>query len=93
MSKPGIDSAAIHERARQTLADPHLQAAYNSSTLRLYTARLQSLAEVPGFDRLRDRAQALKQEVMDHLDHYLAQFAGNVERNGGKVHWAANWAR
>ena len=89
MSKPAIHSAAIHERARQTLADPHLQEAYSSSTLRLYTARLQALAEVPGFDRLRDRAQALKQEVMDHLDHYLAQFADNVERNGGKVHWAA----
>jgi len=89
MSKPGIDSAAIHERARQTLADPHLQGAYSSSTLRMYTARLQSMAEVPGWDRLCDRAQALKQEVMDHLDHYLAQFADNVERNGGEVHWAA----
>ena len=89
MSKPAITSAAIHERARETLADPHLQGAYSSSTLRLFNARLQAIADVPGWVRLRDRAQALKQEVMDHLDHYLAQFADNVERNGGKVHWAA----
>ena len=89
MSRPGVDSAAIHERARQTLADPHLQGAYSSSTLRLFTARLQSITGVPGWDRLRNRTQALKREVVEHLDHYLAQFADNVERNGGEVHWAA----
>jgi L-lactate dehydrogenase complex protein LldF len=89
MSMSGVDSATLHRRARQTLADPHLQHAYLSSTLHSFNARLQASAEVPGWDRLRARAQALKQEVMDHLDHYLAQFADSVERNGGQVHWAA----
>jgi L-lactate dehydrogenase complex protein LldF len=89
MSKPGVDSAAIHERARQTLADLHLQQAFTSSTLRLYNARAQAIAEVPGWERLRERAQALKREVLEHLDGYLAQFADRVERHGGTVHWAA----
>ena len=43
---------------------------------------------MPGWERLRDRARELKQEVIEHLDFYLEQFADKVERNGGKVHWA-----
>ena len=89
MSEEPITSNAIHERAVEALADAHLQEAYSSSTLRLYSHRQQAISEVPGWQRLRDRAQALKREVMNHLDFYLEQFADNVERNGGKVHWAA----
>jgi L-lactate dehydrogenase complex protein LldF len=84
-----INSNEIHELGNKTLADPHLQEAYRSSTLRLFRHRLEAIEEVPGWQRLRDRAQELKREVMDHLDHYLEQFADNVERRGGKVHWAA----
>ena len=89
MSEGGVQSNEIHERAKQTLGDGHLQEAFRSSTLRLYTKRLQAVREVPAFERLRERARALKREVMDHLDRYLEQFADNVERRGGKVHWAA----
>jgi L-lactate dehydrogenase complex protein LldF len=84
-----ITSNEIHERGNKTLADAHLQEAYRSSTLRLYGHRLAAISEVPGWQRLRDRAQALKREVIDHLDYYLGQFADNVERHGGTVHWAA----
>ena len=71
------------------MASSHLQEAYRSSTLRLYEHRLDAIAVVPGFDRLRDRARELKREVIEHLDYYLEQFAQSVERNGGSVHWAA----
>lgn len=89
MSETGIQSAHIHERAEAIFQKPSLQEAYRSSTLRLYTHRLQAIAEVPGFEALRDRARALKREVIERLDEYLAEFADNVERLGGKVHWAA----
>jgi L-lactate dehydrogenase complex protein LldF len=88
MSEHGIHSNQIHELGKQALADAHLQEAYRSSTLRLYDHRRAAISEVPGFERLRQRAQELKREVMDHLDSYLAQFAENVERRGGVVHWA-----
>jgi len=88
MSETGVQSAAIHERAHEALQDAHLQGAYRSSTLRLYNHRLTAIGEVPGFEPLRQRGRELKREVMDHLDEYLAQFADNVERQGGKVHWA-----
>jgi L-lactate dehydrogenase complex protein LldF len=89
MSEARIGSSDIHTRVQAALKDAHLQEAYRSSTLRLYTHRLQAVSEVPGFERLRDRAQALKRQVIEHLDYYLAQFADNVERRGGHVHWAA----
>jgi L-lactate dehydrogenase complex protein LldF len=84
-----VQSNQIHEKAKEALGDAHLQEALRSSTLRLYTHRLQAAAEVPGFERLRDRARETKREVIDHLDHYLQQFADSVARRGGKVHWAA----
>ena len=88
MSETGVHSSAIHERAQTAMGDAHLQEAYRSSTLRLYSHRLQAIGQVPGFEPLRERARLLKGEVMNHLDYYLAQFADNVERQGGKVHWA-----
>ncbi len=88
MSESGVHSAAIHERAHTAIGDAHLQEAYRSSTLRLYSHRLEAIGQVPGFEPLRQRARELKREVMNHLDYYLAQFADNVERQGGKVHWA-----
>lgn len=90
MVETGVQSEHIHERAEKTLHDARLQEAYRSSTLRLYTHRLEAISQVPGFEPLRDRARALKRDVIEHLDEYLAQFANNVERRGGQVHWAAD---
>jgi len=88
MSETGVHSSAIHERAQKAMGDAHLQEAYRSSTLRLYSHRQGAISQVPGFEPLRDRARELKREVINHLDRYLAQFADSVEREGGKVHWA-----
>jgi L-lactate dehydrogenase complex protein LldF len=89
MSETGIHSREIHARAKAALGDAHLQDAYHSSTLRLYTHRLGAVREVPGWERLRESAHSIKREVMEHLDYYLAQLAENLERQGAKVHWAA----
>jgi len=88
MSETGVQSGEIHERGNAALADAHLQEAYKSSTLRLLNHRREAIKEVPGFERLRERGRELKREIMEHLDYYLGQFADNVEKNGGRVHWA-----
>lgn len=85
-----VESNQIHELGKRVLGDARLAEAYRSSTLRLYDHRRQAIAEVPGFEALRDRARTLKREVITHLDHYLDQFATAVESRGGKVHWAAD---
>src|SRR3989442_5214614 len=84
MSETGVQSGEIHERSRKALGDAHLQEALRSSTLRLYEHRLNAIREVPGFERLRERGRELKREVIENLDGYLAQFADQVERHGGR---------
>jgi L-lactate dehydrogenase complex protein LldF len=88
MSETGVHSSEIHERLKVALADAHLQEAYRSSTLRLYTHRLKAIQEIPAFEAVRAHARRLKREVIEHLDVYLKQFAENAERQGTTVHWA-----
>jgi len=90
MSEAAVQSNAIHELGQKVLDSAHLTEAYRSSTLRLYDHRLTAIGQVPGFERLRERARGLKQEVITHLDYYVDQFATNLERQGGQVHWAAD---
>ena len=90
MSDTGIHSNEIHKGGAATMANPRLAEAYRSSTMRLFTHRLSAAAEVPGFERLRDLGREIKRHTIENLDYYLGQFADSVERNGGKVHWAAN---
>ena len=78
----------IHKIGSETIANPRLAEAYRSSTLRLFTHRLNAIGEVPGFERLRDAGRAVKRHTIENLDYYLTQFADGVERNGGKMHWA-----
>ncbi len=40
----------------------------------------------------RAAAAAIKQEVVNHLDKYLMQFAERFEARGGKAHWARDAA-
>jgi len=40
------------------------------------------------WQRLRKRAVMIKSHTLDNLDHYLEQFASNVEHSGGRVCWA-----
>jgi L-lactate dehydrogenase complex protein LldF len=86
----GVHSNEIHQIGSQTIGNARLAEAYRSSTLRLFTHRLQAISEVPGFERLRDTAREVKRHTIENLDYYLAQFADSVERNGGTMHWAAD---
>jgi len=92
MSETGVYSSEIHTSGAATIANPRLAEAYRSSTLRLFNHRLQAIGEVPGFERLREVGRELKRHTIENLDYYLSTFADNVERNGGRVHWASTAA-
>src|SRR5204862_388835 len=47
----------------------------------------------PDWEGARDRARAIKDETLLHLDRYLEQFAANAERAGARVHWARDAAQ
>jgi len=47
---------------------------------------------LPEWERLREKASAIKRHTLSHLDEYLEQFAAQAEKNGAIVHWAADAA-
>jgi L-lactate dehydrogenase complex protein LldF len=85
-----VHSSDIHKNGAATIANPRLAEAFRSSTVRLFTHRLNAIDEIPGFNRLRDLGREIKRQTIENLDYYLGQFADSVERNGGKVHWASS---
>ena len=73
--------------AKKALADPSLQAALARMRNGFVTARATAVARLPEFEDLRDRAQAIRDHVLQNLDAYLETFEANVEKAGGQVHW------
>ena len=77
----------FRENAAAALADEPLQQAL-AKALRQAESVAAAAAERADWEDLRARARAMKEEVIDHLDWYLDQFAAQVEARGGTVHWA-----
>ncbi|HJQ23692.1 MAG TPA: LutB/LldF family L-lactate oxidation iron-sulfur protein [Blastocatellia bacterium] len=82
-----LKSENFTANAEAAVADAALQKrlrVLDTFTLR----RAAAFAELSEGDALRDRARAIKQQTINHLDHYLVELEANVERLGGHVHWA-----
>ena len=78
--------------ARTALADGQLRSALRHATTLFGERRRSALATVPDWEGARDRARAIKDETLEHLDRYLEEFAANAERAGARVHWARDAA-
>ena len=74
------------------LNNPILQVALDRNAERRIAGRNLVFDDLPEAEAVRDRGRAIRIEALSHLDQYLAQFAANVERAGGQVHWAADAA-
>ena len=79
-------------RIRQSIADSNLQSALDANTERRLKVRANALASLPDWEARRQRAHAVRAEVIEHLDDYLAQFASHLTGNGITVHWAKDAA-
>src|SRR5262249_23720755 len=77
------------QRAHAALGDTQLQEALTIATTKFIDLRKESFAGYPAGEALRDRARAIKEATLQHLDRHLERLADNVERLGGHVHWAA----
>ncbi len=82
--------ALFRERIRASLANPALQAALDANTERRLKVRAAALASIPDWEERRQRAHAVRADVIARLDDYLAQFASRLTENGVTVHRAAN---
>lgn len=73
----------------RALADDALRTATRSTASAKIAARAAAVAAVPQFEAIRDRAVAIKDDVLANLDRYLDEFTAYVRRVGGHVHFAA----
>ena len=87
MSEPAL-TTPFPERAGAALRDRFLQEALTIATTKFIGLRRESFDGFPEGDALRDRAREIKEATLQRLDIHLGRLADNVERLGGRVHWA-----
>lgn len=72
------------------LADSTLRESLNNVRRVMPEIRARSFAETDEFDELSMRARDIRDEALNRIDHYLAEFEANVTASGGRVHQVAN---
>ena len=83
-------SLSFKKNARSALLDDDLKAALSNVKEGFIGKRAAAVALVPEWQLIRDEAKALKNHVLENLDHYLLAYEASVKRNGGEVHWASS---
>jgi L-lactate dehydrogenase complex protein LldF len=82
-------NVTFYERVEDALEDNQLHEALAFATGRFVDGRVRLMSALPEAELLRDHARRIRAHTLANLDHYLAQFAEMVERQGGQIHWAA----
>jgi L-lactate dehydrogenase complex protein LldF len=76
--------------SRAALANPSLQNILTRLGDSLGQRNRDAWAALPGSDKLRERARAIKDATLAELDVHLETLEASVKRLGGQVHWAAD---
>jgi len=79
----------FQEASREALASANLQLALSRLGETLAAGNRRAFEELGGSSLLRDKARAIKEHTLSHLDRYLEQLEAAITARGGQVHWAA----
>jgi L-lactate dehydrogenase complex protein LldF len=82
----------FREKIREKIADDALQIALNNNADKRVRGRLIAFESIPDWRERRQKAHAVRADVIEHLDEYLAQFTENLQKNGIVVHRAKDAA-
>jgi L-lactate dehydrogenase complex protein LldF len=82
--------SSFHDHILSALADENLQSALDGNAERRITGRLAAFASLPDAESMRQRAHAVRAEVIAHLDRYLDRFLTQVKAHGITVHPVAD---
>jgi L-lactate dehydrogenase complex protein LldF len=82
----------FRQRIRQSIEDETLQIALDNNSERRLNGRAAAFASIPDWRARRQRAHAVRADVIKHLDEYLAQFIAKNEEHGLIVHRAKDAA-
>jgi L-lactate dehydrogenase complex protein LldF len=80
------------DAARTALANVQLGQNLARATTTIRGRRAAAVAQVEGWDELRESARQIKAHTLRHLDRYLEQLEAAVQARGGTVHWARDAA-
>ena len=93
---PMPSTFAVHEHhefleaSREALASANLQLALSRLGETLAIGNQVAFAKLPGSSLLRDKARAIKDHTLAHLDQYLEQLEASITARGGHVHFATD---
>jgi tetratricopeptide (TPR) repeat protein len=76
--------------SREALASPNLQLALSRLGETLAAGNRTAFEKLTGSSLLRDKARAIKDETLAHLDVHLEQLERAIVARGGHVHFAAD---
>ena len=79
-------------KIREKIADEALQVALDANAERRVKGRINAFATLPDSQERRQRAHAVRADVIAHLDEYLDKFIAKVTENGFTVHRAKDSA-
>ena len=82
----------FHDVSVAAAGNEQLKRSLDNSVVRQHKGRQLRILDLPKPDDMRDLAGAIKQHTLDYLDYYLEQTVREVEKNGGKVHFATTGA-
>lgn len=87
-----MNSDQFRTRIRKSIANNNLQTALDANMERRVQGRAAAFASLPDWRERRQRAHAVRAEVIEHLEQYLEQFIANATQNGIMVHRAKDAA-
>ena len=85
-----LTAETFDQNARAALRDPVLHGALRNLADNFVGRRKNAISSVDDWEGLREKARAIKEETLLHLDEYLLKFVENAEKAGAKIHWARN---
>ncbi len=85
-----VRSRNFKSASRAALLDTELQAALARAEGGFVDTRQKAVDDLINFESFREYGEQVKNHTLEHLDYYLELFEQNVEKAGGRVHWAQN---
>jgi len=87
-----MNRTEFRARIRTSLANPTLQLALDANAERRVNGRIRAWESLPNWRERRQQAHAIRAEVIEHLEEYLAPFINKSKENGIMVHRAKDAA-
>jgi L-lactate dehydrogenase complex protein LldF len=87
-----MSTTSFRQRIKESINNETLQIALDNNTERRLKGRAVAFTSIPDWRERRQRAHAIRADVIDDLDKYLAQFIAKSEENGVVIHRAKDAA-